>query len=163
MRETRLPRGTLILPTYNAANFIDRAARRLIRFADDHPDWRVLFVCDGCEDDTVARLQALVREFEADGRIRIESYSANRGKGYALRRGLDLADTPFKVYTDVDLAYDPSEVVRLAEVLEETSADLAVVNRASPQSQFIITPRDFHNIYKRHLVSRSFNWWLRRM
>ena len=33
----------------------------------------------------------------------------NRGKGHALRRGLDMATTPYRVYTDVDLAYDPEE------------------------------------------------------
>jgi hypothetical protein len=35
---------------------------------------------------------------------------------------------------------------------ESDEADLAVVNRACAQSQFIVTPRDFHNIYKRHLI-----------
>jgi hypothetical protein len=42
-------------------------------------------------------------------------------------------------------------------------ADLVVVNRASAESTFLISPRDFSNIYKRHLMSRSFNWFLRTM
>jgi dolichyl-phosphate beta-glucosyltransferase len=94
--------------------------------------------------------------------MQIEAYEKNRGKGYALRRGLNLADTPYKIYTDVDLAYDPQESVRILHLLEG-GADLAVVNRASPDSEFLISPRDFPNIYRRHLMSRSFNWWLRQM
>jgi dolichyl-phosphate beta-glucosyltransferase len=153
-------RCTLVIPTYNAAGFIEETVTRLLRFVAAHDDWCVLFVCDGCSDGTLAKLQPLIEEH--DPQMRVESYDRNRGKGYALRRGLQLADTPYKIYTDCDLAYDPEESVRLLQLLE-AGADLAVVNRANPQSQFLISPRDFPNIYKRHLMSRSFNWWLRHM
>ncbi len=151
---------TLILPTYNASAFIEASVKKLFRFLSQHEDWCCLFVCDGCSDDTVARLKPLIEDFEPH--MRLEAYDQNRGKGYALRRGLSLADTPYKIYTDVDLAYDPEEAVKILKLLEG-GADVAVVNRASPDSQFLISPRDFPNIYKRHLMSRSFNWWLRQM
>ena len=151
---------TLVLPTYNASDFIEATVTRLFRFLSAHEDWCALFVCDGCSDDTVAKLRAMTDDYAPQ--MRVEAYDRNRGKGYALRRGLSLADTPFKVYTDCDLAYDPEESVKILHLLE-AGADLAVVNRANPDSQFLISPRDFPNIYKRHLMSRSFNWWLRQM
>jgi dolichyl-phosphate beta-glucosyltransferase len=151
---------TLVLPAYNAANFIEASVTKLYRFLSQHEDWCVLFVCDGCTDGTVEKLKPLIEDFEPH--MRVEAYEKNRGKGYALRRGLSVADTPYKIYTDVDLAYDPEEAVKILKLLEG-GADLAVVNRASADSQFLISPRDFPNIYKRHLMSRSFNWWLRRM
>jgi dolichyl-phosphate beta-glucosyltransferase len=156
----RLFHSTLILPTYNASDFIESTVQRLFRFLSAHEDWCVLFVCDGCKDDTVAKLKPMLEDFAPQ--MRVESYEKNRGKGYALRRGLNMADTPFKIFLDVDLAYDPEEAVKIQQLLEH-GADLAVVNRASPESQFLISPRDFPNIYKRHLMSRSFNWWLRSM
>ena len=106
-----------------------------------------------------AKLTAPTR---ASPRIRGERYERNRGKGHALRRGLNLARTPYRIYTDVDLAYDPDQAVRILELLEK-GADLGVVNRASPDSRFLMSPSDFPRIYKRHLMSRSFNWWLRQM
>ncbi len=151
-------RCTLVVPTYNASAFIEASVTRLFRFLSAHDDWCVLFVCDGCSDDTVPKLRAMVDDFGPQ--MRVEAYDRNRGKGYALRRGLDVADTPFKVYTDCDLAYDPEESVKILDLLQ-AGADLAVVNRANPNSEFLISPRDFPNIYKRHLMSRSFNWWLR--
>lgn len=151
---------TLVVPTYNASSFIDGVVERLRRFTAEHPDWCVLFVCDGCKDDTADKLSRLIAN-DAPA-IRAEVYTTNRGKGYAIRRGLSAAQTPYCVYTDVDLAYDPDEAVKLLEKLE-AGADLAVVNRAHPESTYHISPRDFPNIYKRHLMSRSFNWWLRRM
>lgn len=152
--------STLILPTYNASDFIETTVQRLFRFLSIHQDWCVLFVCDGCKDDTVPRLNSLVADFAPQ--IKVEAYEQNRGKGYALQHRLNLAATPFKIYTDVDLAYDPEESIKIKNLLE-AGADLAVVNRANPESQFLISPRDFPNIYRRHMMSRSFNWWLRRM
>jgi dolichyl-phosphate beta-glucosyltransferase len=151
---------TLILPTYNAADFIAQTVDRLRDFLGRHPDWCCLFVSDGCKAGTVEKLQPLLSAMPEQ--MRLEAYEKNRGKGYALRRGLNLARTPFKIFTDVDLAYDPDEALKILELLEH-GADLAVVNRASPDSQFLISPRDFPNIYKRHMMSRGFNWWLRQM
>lgn len=153
-------RCTLVLPTYDASDFIQATVNKLIRFLAAHQDWCILFVCDGCTDDTVPKLRALTRDFA--WHMRIEAYETNRGKGYALRRGLGLASTPYKIFTDCDLAYDPEESTKILKLLEG-GADIAVVNRASPDSQFLVSPRDFPSIYRRHLMSRGFNWWLRRM
>lgn len=152
-------RATLVVPTYNAMQFIDATVSRLRRFVADHEDWCVLFVCDGCTDGTAGHVAAAVAD---EPRIRVLSYRRNRGKGYALRLGLNRAVTKFRVFTDADLAYDPEEALKIVAVLE-AGADVAVVNRASPESCFLISPRDFPNIYKRHLMSRSFNWYLRQV
>ena len=153
-------RCTLVVPAYNAIAFIDATVLRLRRFVREHSDWCVLFVCDGCTDGTAERIAELIRD-DAPA-LAVESYSKNRGKGHALRLGLTKAATPIRVFTDVDLAYDPEEAMKIAAVLE-AGADVAVVNRASPESCFLISPRDFPNIYRRHLMSRAFNWWLRQV
>lgn len=153
-------RCTLVVPTYNAAAFIDRTVTRLRRFVAEHPDWLVLFVCDGCRDNTVEVLRKLIRDDEPG--LRVHAYDKNRGKGFALRRGLDLANTPYLLYTDVDLAYDPDESIRLLSLLEN-GADVVAVNRANPDSRFIMSPQFFPTIYRRHIMSRIFNWWLRQV
>lgn len=154
------PRCTLVVPTYNAAGFIVETVERLREFVANHPRWVVLFVCDGCSDDTVTRLSTELSP--ASPSILLHSYQDNRGKGYALRRALNLVRTPYVVYTDVDLAYDPAEALKVLQLLED-GADLAVANRIDPGSRFLINPRDFASIYQRHRMSRAFNWWLRHM
>ncbi len=151
---------TLVLPTYKAADFIESTVSRLRRFLADHPDWCVMFVCDGHPDDTAQKLRTLVHDLQ--NQVQIEAYDTNRGKGHALRHGLSIANTPYRVYTDVDLAYDPDEALKILRLLQ-SGADLAVANRASPESLFWMSPRDFPTIYRRHLMSRTFNWWLRQM
>lgn len=153
-------RCTLVLPTYGAVDFIASTVTRLQHFLLNHPDWCALFVCDGCPHGTAQTLLPLIENLAPQ--IRLDHYETNRGKGYALRRGLNLARTPFRIYTDVDLAYDPEEAVKIQRLLE-AGADVGVVNRASPDSRFLISPNEFPRIYKRHLMSRGFNWWLRQM
>jgi dolichyl-phosphate beta-glucosyltransferase len=152
-------RCTLVLPVYAAAGIIASTVERLKKFVADHPEWCALIVCDGCAA-TAAALRPLIADLGPS--IAMEYYEVNRGKGYALRRGLSLATTPFRIYTDADLAYDPEEALKILQLLEN-GADVGVVNRASAESRFVISPLDFPRIYKRHLMSRSFNWWLRQM
>jgi dolichyl-phosphate beta-glucosyltransferase len=154
------PECTLILPTYNAEAFIGQTVARIRRFVREHPAFEVLFVCDGCRDNTVALLQSLLAE--DNNRIRVLAYEQNRGKGFALRTAFSACETPYMIFTDVDLAYEPDDAEKLLAVLK-SGADLVVVNRASPDSTYLISPRDFSNIYKRHLMSRAYNRWLRMM
>jgi glycosyltransferase involved in cell wall biosynthesis len=149
----------LVIPIYNASAFIDQTVDRLRTFLHANPRFCALFVCDGCADDSAERL---CEQLGTDTPWRAEVYPANRGKGFALKRGLTLAGTPFLFFLDADLAYSPEEALKLLPLLE-AGFSLAVVNRADPLSRFIMSPCDFPTIYRRHLMSRAFNWWLRRV
>lgn len=151
---------TLVVPTYNAAAFLDQTIDRLNIFLEENPRWTVLFVCDGCSDNTTEILAK--RLPGANPRMKAEIYTPNHGKGYAVRLGMNLARTPYRIFTDVDLAYDPDESLRLLKSLQD-GFDMAVVNRCNPESRYLISPIDFPSIYKRHRMSRMFNWWLRKM
>ena len=148
--------ATLILPTYNAAAFVAETVSRLRAFLTRHPEWRVLFVCDGCTDGTEALLQDLGPGFD------LVAYGGNRGKGFAIRTGFGAATTPYLVFTDVDLAYDPEDACRVVVQLE-AGADLVVASRVDPATRYSISPRDFPTLYRRHLMSRLYNAWVRLM
>lgn len=151
--------ATLVLPTYNAANFITATVGQLRGFVERHPDWRVLFVCDGSTDDTAALLAEMCAGVPALG---VKAFTQNRGKGFAVRSGFDAASTPYLAFTDVDLAYDPEDACRMVTLLRDR-ADLVVANRADPNSRYWISPRDFPSIYRRHLMSQTYNAWVRSM
>lgn len=50
--------------------------------------------------------------------LRVERYETNRGKGYALRRGVTLSEAPLCVFTDIDVPYEEESVVGLCQKLE---------------------------------------------
>ena len=153
------PIATLVLPAYNAAAFITGTLERLHGFVETHRDWRVLFVCDGCTDATPTILTGACASTPG---IEVRIHSTNRGKGHAIRSGFNAVATPYLVFTDADLAYDPEEACRIVALLQD-GADLVVANRASPDSRYWISPRDFPSIYRRHFLSRAYNAWARRM
>src|SRR5439155_16375645 len=114
-RQGRPPVTSLVFPTFNPGSAVERTWAAVRDFFRARPDpWEAVFVCDGCTDGTVERLEALAADAN-DPRLRIIAYAPNRGKGYAVRTGLLAARGAWRVFTDVDLAYGFGDVSRLAD------------------------------------------------
>lgn len=155
------PQFSLIFPVYNAASVIAGTWDAVSRFlAEGRESWEVLFVCDGCTDDTAACLTELVAR--GPGNIRLLSYAPNRGKGHAVRRGLEAARGQWRVFTDVDLAYRFDDVARLAGALR-AGADVAIASRMHPESRVVVPTRLYGYAYRRHLQSLIFSTVVRRL
>jgi dolichyl-phosphate beta-glucosyltransferase len=149
------PTFSLIFPAYNAASVLTATWQALDSFLlTRRGDWEVLFICDGCTDDTVERLRALLET--NPGPIAVLSYSPNHGKGYAIRRGMEAARGKWRIFTDIDLAYGFDDVLRLADVLQQ-GADVAIASRLHPQSRLIVPPALQGYAYRRHVQSRVFS------
>ena len=146
---------SLVLPTYNPGEKIDSTWYAVRAFLDSRfDDWEVLFVLDGCTDDTALRLDCLSSKCD-DDRIRVLSYPQNKGKGYAVRYGLLRARGDVRAFTDVDLAYDFDDVVRVCEaVSEETPFTIAC--RSHPESLLMIPERLLGYAYRRKGQSHLF-------
>jgi glycosyltransferase involved in cell wall biosynthesis len=80
---------------------------------------------------------------------KIIRYDENMGKGYALRRGVAEATTPFVIFTDVDFPYTIESFVRIWDALRAGS-DVAVGHR--DESYYRHVP------LARRLISRSFRF-----
>ncbi|MBV9607603.1 MAG: glycosyltransferase, partial [Solirubrobacterales bacterium] len=78
------PLLSLIVPAYNAADFIDGSVNTILDTltALEQP-FEVLVVCDGSTDGTADCVRGIL-----DPRVRILSYRQNRGKGYAICLGV---------------------------------------------------------------------------
>jgi dolichyl-phosphate beta-glucosyltransferase len=146
---------SLIFPTYNPGRSLEQTWPEVRRFLGAAPgEWEAVYVCDGCTDGTPARLA----EWAADegGRLRVLSYAPNRGKGYAVRRGLAEAAGAWRIFTDVDLSYGLDGVLRVAEGLW-AGAEVVVGSRAHADSTFIIPSRLQDYAYWRRLQSWCFS------
>lgn len=73
------------------------------------------------------------------------SYKENRGKGYALRRGVKKASAPFVITTDLDFPYLPTDIAKMYELLK--AGKPIVVGKRSKQ-YYISTP------FKRKVISK---------
>jgi dolichyl-phosphate beta-glucosyltransferase len=117
-------------------------------------------VCDGCTDGTPERLSRLALAHA--GRVRVVAYSPNRGKGYAVRRGLTAASGRWRIFTDIDLAYGFDDVQRVADALR-AGAEVAIASRLHPDSRLVLPPWLQGYAYRRHLQSLVFSWLVRRL
>jgi len=150
------PLISLVFPAYNPGALVEATWRQIQAFrqwAPDAGDWEFLFVCDGCTDGTPERLHCLTRG--AGERVRVLSYEKNRGKGHAVRLGLQAARGKWRIFTDVDLAYGFADIARLAETLQG-GAEVAIASRMHPDSRLLLPPQLLGYLYRRRLQSFVF-------
>src|SRR5437762_1862391 len=118
------PLFSLVFPTYNPGAAFKVTWLQVADFLRSGSDaWEIIFVCDGCTDGTPLQLADWIAAKPLP--VRMISYAANRGKGYAVRRGLEAARGEWRLFTDVDLAYSFEDVLRLAETLR-AGADVVI-------------------------------------
>ncbi len=114
---------TAVVPVYNEETTVKAVVERLqevpLRI-------EIVAVNDGSSDGTGKVLDAL----QADGRIQHVIHQAkNRGKGAAVRAGIDAATGHVIVIQDADLEYDPSEFPTLLDPIRMGKADAVYGSR----------------------------------
>jgi dolichyl-phosphate beta-glucosyltransferase len=152
------PRLSVIVPAYNGEDRLPGALSQLGRWLDEQAYSSELIIVDDCSGPAAARV---MREFAATRpSTRVIRNDVNLGKGAGVAKGMLAADGEFRVFTDADLAYPPSEIGRILGDLE-AGADVAIACRVMPESRYVMSPSFFHYLYTRHLMSRFFNFFVR--
>ncbi len=109
---SRLPRVSVLKPTFKQAAFIRRALESLR--AQSLADWELLVVDDGSPDETTE----IVAPYLADPRIRYQRLERNRGLGAALNIATGLARGRYLAYLPSDDLYYPEHLARLVATIE---------------------------------------------
>jgi glycosyltransferase involved in cell wall biosynthesis len=115
-------RLSVVIPVFNERQTIEEILRRVqavplrkeIIIVDD-------FSTDGTRD--------ILRGLDPTQDLRIVYHPRNRGKGAALRTGLEHVSGDVVVIQDADLEYDPSEYPRLIEPIVNGRADVVFGSR----------------------------------
>ena len=119
----RGPRLSVVVPVYNEVATVEAAVRRL---REVPLDLEVIAVDDASTDGS----RDLLLRLEADRAIdRLILQERNRGKGAAVRAGFAAATGRAVVVQDADLEYDPLQLPRLLEPIEQNLADAVFGSR----------------------------------
>lgn len=136
------PRISLIIPAFEEADRIagtlstvDSELRSSLQKSDDI---EVIVVDDGSNDAT----SEIARKAGADVVIRLEE---NKGKGAAIRAGVQEANGSVVAFTDADLAYNPRQVVKLV-TLVESGYDMVVGSRQHIETKNLVRAGRFREV-----------------
>ncbi|MDH3538900.1 MAG: glycosyltransferase family 2 protein [Acidimicrobiia bacterium] len=114
---------SIIVPVFNERNTVAEVIRR-VREVPLDIEREIIIVDDGSDDGTADILHRL-----SDSTVRTVTQTANRGKGAAVRRGIEEARGDVIVIQDADLEYDPRDLVRLLRPLMEGQARVVYGSR----------------------------------
>jgi glycosyltransferase involved in cell wall biosynthesis len=121
---------SVVIPAYREAATIADALRGLIAALDLLGlRFEMIVVSDGNSDGTEQRAAEV-----GDDRVHVEHYADNRGKGYAIKHGAELASAPIVIFIDADLDIHPESVAPLVEFLVASGTDAVVASKLHPES-----------------------------
>lgn len=118
------PELSVVIPAYNEAQRLPPTLERIRRHLDG-TSYELVVVDDGSADDTALRAEA--------AGARVVRNEGNRGKGYAVRRGMLLARGARRLMTDADLSTPIEDLGRLRAKMDE-GYDVVIASRALPTS-----------------------------
>jgi dolichyl-phosphate beta-glucosyltransferase len=145
---------SIVIPTWNGGDQLRATLEHLREFRAGLDYTTEVVIVDDFSDRSSAQI---VEEFaENNERTVFFRNDQNRGKGYAVTRGMLNATGAFRIFVDSDLAYPSCEITKLLRRLESGS-DVVIACRVLPESRYIMSPTFFHYLYTRHLMSRVFN------
>lgn len=130
-------RATIVVPTYNEIDNIERLCREVLEVA---PEVQILVVDDGSPDGTADKAEELGREL---GHITVMRRTEKNGLGRAYRAGMRRAiddGAEICVQMDADLSHDPRVLPALLANVEH-GADLAIGSRYVPGGRTVNWPR----------------------
>lgn len=123
---------TVVMPCYNEGTRIYKNIMEILtqveRFCDS---FRIIVVNDGSYDDTESEIR---RAMEQDRRVGLISYEKNRGKGYAVRRGMMAAKSEYIAFLDADLELPPYLLEGFMKKADE-GVDVVIGSKMHPDSQ----------------------------
>ena len=114
---------SVIVPVFNERATVAEVIRR-IRAVDLPVDIEVIVVDDGSSDGTDKVLAAV-----GDSTVRVITHPQNRGKGAAIRTGLDAVRGDLVLVQDADLEYDPDDWSKLLDPILRGKAQVVYGSR----------------------------------
>ncbi len=95
---------SVVIPSYNEEDNIEEVIRRVPRMGRET---EIIVVNDGSTDNTAMKVKSLQAGMP---NLKLVDYRPNRGKGYAVRQGFEVASQEILMILDADMSTPPEEL-----------------------------------------------------
>ena len=115
---------SIIVPVFNEAKTILKVLQKLSEIRKFGYSFEVIVVNDGSTDNTnqiLSENNSLI-----DKQIDNET---NSGKGYSVKKALEIAEGKYIIFQDADLEYDPIELNKFIKLINLFNPDLIIGSR----------------------------------
>ena len=117
---------SFIVPVYNEAKRLPHTINEMLNFIRSRPEpSEIIFVDDGSTDGTLCCLWGVM----GCSNVRIITYRQNRGKGYAIKRGMIEACNDIVFFMDADLSVPLSVADEFLRAFDDDSVGIVIGSR----------------------------------
>lgn len=161
-RQAHFAKLSIFFPMWNEEEYIVRtvaAATEVCRTlveAGEIGDYELLIVDDASTDGTAAIADGLAA---ADPHVRVVRHEVNRKLGGSIRTGLATVTGDLVLYTDADLPFDLTELMRAVRILRSYEADIVSAYRLDRTSEGL--KRTVYSFVYNGLITAGFGVSLR--
>lgn len=157
-------RLSIIIPVYNEEKTIKKVLENLIKIPLDKVKKEIIIIDDGSTDKT----QEIIAEFlKKQTEIISIQHRQNKGKGSAIRSGIEKAHGDYILIQDADLEYDPIYISHLLQPLLGKKANVVFGTRLNRLPNFLKDEKTplfmlhyFGNRFLSFMVSMLYGAWL---
>ena len=115
---------SVIVPLFNEEKTILKVLKQLSEIKKKFNNLEVIVINDGSTDNSMKILNN--HDYLYD---KIIINSTNKGKGHAVRKGMEKANGEYIIFQDADLEYDPNDFYKFFNLIEKFDADLIIGSR----------------------------------
>jgi len=145
---------SIIIPAYNEGNRIKNTLLIIDNYIKEkHLSTEIIVVDDGSKDQTVKIVEKLMEKIP---NLKIETYTRNRGKGFAVKTGVFSSKGKYILFTDADNSTPIEELEKLRKAMDKTKANLSIGSRYIEGSKIQIKQPGY-----RILIGRIGNFLIR--
>jgi dolichyl-phosphate beta-glucosyltransferase len=128
------PDVSIIIPAYEEEERLGASLAKIVEYLrDSAPNTEIIVVDDGSKDNTAQSAEKFFSEVD-DIPARVIRYEQNRGKGYAVKTGLQAATADIALFSDADLSTPIAEMPKLIDPITAGEYDVTFGSRALDRS-----------------------------
>lgn len=136
---------SIIIPAYNEEKRIITTLNSCIQYLDtQNKTYEIIVVDDGSKDNTIETVEKLGLDT-----IKIIPLKYNKGKGHAVKIGMQNANGIYRVFMDADGSTPIKELNKLLEPLIGLKADISIGSRYLADSEVMLAQPKYRILFSR--------------